>query len=74
MDKSSGERFEKAMAEKGWSQKGLSRETGISEATIKRMRDGGYKGYVDTWVRVCNVMGVGLTDVLQGGQIDDRSE
>lgn len=61
----SGERLIEVMQERGFSINRLSAESGISGDTIRRMRKGNYVGYVDSWVRIANVMGVGLTDLLQ---------
>lgn len=61
----SGNELSRAMRERGYSIYRLSKESGISVDTIRRMQKGNYVGYVDSWVRVANALRVGLDELLQ---------
>lgn len=63
----SGERLTRAMEELGWSRTRLAKESGLCYETIKRMCTGPDKNScVYSWVTVCNTMGIGTTEILQG--------
>ena len=65
VEKMKAERLKQALKKKGWSQKDLSKETGISEASISLYMHADCNATVNTIMKICRALDIS-TDYLLG--------
>lgn len=66
----SGDRLRLVMSEQRMSISKLSRLTGLSRSTIRRMRSGDLCGSLHSWLIVSNALGVPLDSILEDDERD----
>lgn len=62
----SGDRLASAMDDKGITISRLSRETGLSRATIRNMRVGDKRGSMYSWALVAKALGMRIDELIGG--------
>ena len=67
-----GERLSEIMTEKGVSVRELARETGLSLASVRRLRRGRMEGNLYSWALVAKALGVSVDDFISEG-FDERN-
>ena len=68
LDAGTGRNLQRKMDELGVSRHELCRRTGISYSTLLRITSGDRIGMLDTWVRVCDALGIGIEEVLDDSE------